>query len=185
VLPLSNMAGETLVAAAAAKAIFGPKGDTVVRVVIVLSLFSAANAILLIGSRLPYGLSRDGLIARGISNVNPGGTPVPALLITTLATIALIVSGTFNQILALAAFFYVVQYTASFLAVIVLRKREPELPRPYRAIGYPWVTWFLVFGSLAFLVGNVLTDRRNSLISLGLLIASYPVYRALQARKGT
>jgi len=185
VLPLPTMSGETLVAATAAKAIFGPKGDTVVRVVIVLSLFSAANAILLIGSRLPYGLSRDGLIARGISNVNPGGTPVPALLITTLATIALIVSGTFNQILALAAFFYVVQYTASFLAVIVLRKREPELPRPYRAIGYPWVTWFLVFGSLAFLVGNVLTDRRNSLISLGLLIASYPVYRALQARKGT
>mgnify|MGYP003694297679 CR=1 FL=1 len=76
-----------------------------VRVVILLSLFSAANAILLIGSRLPYGLSRDGLIARGMSNVNPGGTPVPALLITTLATIALIVSGTFNQILALAAFF--------------------------------------------------------------------------------
>jgi amino acid transporter len=72
-----------------------------------------------------------------MSNVNPGGTPVPALLITTLATIALIVSGTFNQILALAAFFYVVQYTASFLAVIVLRRREPELPRPYHAIGYP------------------------------------------------
>ena len=70
-----------------------------------------------------------------------------------------------------------VQYTASFLSVIVLRKREPELPRPYHATGYPWVTWFLVLGSLAFLVGNVLTDRRNSLISLGLLIASYPVYR--------
>ena len=154
-----------------------------VRVVIVLSLFSAANAILLIGSRLPYGLSRDGLIARGMSNVNPGGTPVPALLITTLATIALIVSGTFNQILALAAFFYVVQYTASFLAVIVLRRREPELPRPYHAVGYPWVTLFLVLGSLAFLVGNVLTDRRNSLVSLGLLVASYPVYRLLKARR--
>jgi APA family basic amino acid/polyamine antiporter len=55
VLPLTTMAGETLVAAAAAKAIFGPRGDTVVRVVIVLSLFSAANAILLIGSRLPTG----------------------------------------------------------------------------------------------------------------------------------
>ena len=177
VLPLSNMAGETLVAAAAAKAIFGPKGDTVVRMVILVSLFSAANAILLIASRLPYGLSRDGLLPRGMSNVNPGGTPVPSLWISAFATVGLIVSGTFNQILALAAFFYVVNYTASFLSVLVLRKREPELPRPYRAIGYPWVTWFLLLGSLAFLVGNVLTDRRNSLVSLGLLIASYPVYR--------
>jgi APA family basic amino acid/polyamine antiporter len=183
VLPLSSMAGETLVAAAAAEAIFGSKGDTVVRVVILLSLFSAANAILLIGSRLPYGLSRDGLVTRGMSSVNPGGTPLPALLITALATIALIVSGTFNQILALAAFFYVVNYTASFLSVLVLRKREPALPRPYHAIGYPWVTWFLVLGSLGFLVGTILTDRRNSLVSLGLLVASYPVYRILRARR--
>jgi APA family basic amino acid/polyamine antiporter len=93
------------------------------------------------------------------------------------------VSGTFNQILALAAFFYVVNYTASFLSVLVLRKREPALPRPYHAIGYPWVTWFLVLGSLAFLVGTILTDRRNSLVSLGLLVASYPVYRMLRARR--
>jgi len=182
VLPLSNMAGETLVAAAAAKAIFGPRGDTVVRVVILVSLFSAANAILLIASRLPYGLSRDGLLPPGMSNVNPGGSPVPSLWISAFACIGLIVSGTFNQILALAAFYYVVNYTASFLAVLVLRKREPDLPRPYRAIGYPWVTWFLLLGSLAFLAGNVLTDRRNSLVSLGLLIASYPVYRVVRRK---
>jgi basic amino acid/polyamine antiporter, APA family len=182
VLPLSNMAGETLVAATAAKAIFGPKGDTVVRAIILVSLFSAANAILLIASRLPYGLSRDGLLSEGLSRVNPGGTPVPSLGVSGVATIALIVSGTFNQILALAAFFYVVNYTASFLSVLVLRRKEPDLARPYRAVGYPWVTWFLVLGSLAFLVSNVLADRRNSLVSLGLLIASYPVY--LLVRRG-
>jgi APA family basic amino acid/polyamine antiporter len=182
VLPLSNMAGETLVAAAAAKAIFGPSGDTVVRVVILLSLLSAANAILLIGSRLPYALSRDGLLAQGMSKVNRGGTPLPALLATTLVTVALIVSGTFNQILALAAFFYVVQYTASFVSVLVLRKREPELPRPYHAVGYPWVTGFLVLGSVGFLIGTVITDRTNSLVSLGLLAASYPVYRMVRRR---
>ena len=182
VLPLSNMAGETLVAAAAAKAIFGPSGDTVVRVVILLSLLSAANAILLIGSRLPYGLSRDGLLAKGMSKVNTGGTPLPALLATMLAAIALIVSGTFNQILALAAFFYVVQYTVSFVSVLVLRQREPDLPRPYRAVGYPWVTGFLVLGSLGFLVGTVITDRTNSLVSLALLAASYPVFRLVRRK---
>jgi APA family basic amino acid/polyamine antiporter len=73
-----------------------------------------------------------------------------------------------------------VNYTASFLSVLVLRRKEPDLPRPYRAIGYPWVTWFLVLGSLGFLVSNVLADRRNSVVSLGLLIASYPVYRLVR-----
>jgi APA family basic amino acid/polyamine antiporter len=73
-----------------------------------------------------------------------------------------------------------VNYTASFLSVLVLRRKEPDLPRPYRAIGYPWVTWFLVLGSLAFLVSNVLADRRNSVVSLALLIASYPVYRLMR-----
>ncbi|MGH7704068.1 MAG: APC family permease [Gemmatimonadales bacterium] len=182
VLPLSSMAGETLVAAAAAKAIFGPNGDTVVRGVILLSLLSGANAILLIGSRLPYALSRDGLLSPVMGRVNQGGTPVPSLLASTAATIVLIVSGTFNQILALAAFFYVVLYTVSFVAVFILRRREPDLPRPYRAIGYPWITGFLMLGSLGFLVGSLLSDTRNSLFSIALLMASRPVYRLVKGK---
>lgn len=183
VLPLSLMAGQTLVAATAAKAIFGPYGDTVVRSVILLSLLSAANAILLIGSRLPYALSRDGLLHPLMGSVNQGGTPVPSLLASTLATILLILSGTFNQILALAAFFYVVLYTVSFVAVFILRRREPDLPRPYRAIGYPWITGFLVLGSLGFLVGSLLSDTRNSLFSSALLLASWPVYRIVRSKE--
>ena len=183
VLPLSDMAGEKLVAAAAAKAIFGPKGDTVVRVVILLSLLSGANAVLLIGSRVPYGLARDRLFPQGLAAVSTGGTPTPSLFLTSAVTIGLILSGTFNQILALAAFFYVIAYTASFLSVLVLRRREPELPRGYKALGYPYVTIFLVLGSLAFLAGNVLTDRRNSAVSLALLAASYPVYRMVKRRQ--
>ncbi len=83
--------------------------------------------------------------------------------------------------LALAAFFFVVQYTTSFLSVIVLRGREPDLPRPYRAIGYPWVTGFLVLCSLGFLAGNLTSDRKNGLLSFGLLLASYPVHRLIRA----
>ncbi len=180
VVPISRMAGQELVAATAARQLFGPSGDTVVRGVLLVSLMSAANAILLMGSRLPFALSRDGLLWRGFSSVNQGGTPIPSLMISTIATVALLVTGTFNQILALAAFFFVVNYTASFLSVIVLRRREPDLPRPYRGFGYPWVPGFLVVCSLAFLVGNITSDRTNGLISLGLLVASYPVFRFIR-----
>jgi basic amino acid/polyamine antiporter, APA family len=182
VLTPARMAGQNLVAATAAREIFGDRGDTVVRGVLIISLLSAANAILLIASRLPYAMSRDGLLWRGFQRVSVSGTPRPSLLASALATGLLLVTGTFDQILALAAFFYVVQYTSSFVSVFALRLREPETPRPYRALGYPWVTGFLVIGSLAFLVGNVISDTRNSLVELGLLVASYPVYLLVRHR---
>lgn len=176
VLSPARMAGEDLVAATAAREIFGAKGDVVVRGILLVSLFSAANAILLIASRLPYAMSRDGMLSAGFSSVSPSGAPRPSLYLSTLATAILLLTGTFDQILALAAFFYVVCYTSSFISVFILRLREPETPRPYRAFGYPWVTGFLVVGSLAFLVGNVISDTKNSLVELGILVASYPVF---------
>jgi APA family basic amino acid/polyamine antiporter len=182
VLPISRIAGQELVAATAAREIFGPSGDTVVRGILLISLFSAANAILLMTSRLPYALSRDRLCWRGFDSVNTGGTPIPSLLAGSLVTILLLVTGTFDQILALAAFFFVVNYSASFLAVLVLRAREPDLPRPYRAFGYPWVTGLLLVGSLGFLASNLFGDTRNGIVALGLLAASYPVFRVM--RKG-
>lgn len=182
VLGVSGMAGETLVAATAARNIFGPSGDTVVRVVLLVSLFSAANAILLMASRLPYGLGRDGLLWNGFNEVSKGGTPLLSLLVSVVATAILLLTGTFDQILALAAFFFVVNYVTSFLAVLILRRREPDTPRPYRAWGYPVTTWFLVLGSFAFLFANLYSDRRNGIISLLLLAASYPVF--LLIRRG-
>ena len=105
-----------------------------------------------------------------------GGTPALSLWASVVASSILLLTGTFTQILALAAFFFVVNYVTSFMAVLILRRREPDTPRPYRAWGYPYTTWFLVIGSFAFLLSNVYSDRRNGLISLVLLAASYPVF---------
>ena len=64
----------------------------------------------------------------------------------------------------------------------MLRRREPDAPRPYRAWGYPWTTGIALVGSIAFLVGQFVGDTRNSLWSLGLLALSYPVYLAIRSR---
>jgi APA family basic amino acid/polyamine antiporter len=87
-----------------------------------------------------------------------------------------ILSGTFNQVLAVVAFFFVSYYTLAFISVIVLRRREPDLPRPYRVWGYPWTTLIVIVGSIAFLAGAVAGDTKNSLWALGLLAISLPVY---------
>ncbi|MCA1556921.1 MAG: APC family permease, partial [Acidobacteria bacterium] len=83
-------------------------------------------------------------------------------------------------VIAILAFFFVANYTISFACVFVLRRREPELPRPYRAWGYPWTTMLALLGSVAFLCGAAASDTRNSLYALILLAASYPAYLLLR-----
>lgn len=180
VLTLQGMAGDNLVAASAARAVFGPAGDRVVRAIILVSLLSTANAIALVTSRVPYAMARDRLLWRRLGDVNEGGTPVVSLAITSAVAIALILTGTFGQVLALAAFFYVFQYAISFISLIVLRRREPEAPRPFRIRPYPGLPLFLLLGALAFLVGNLITDTRNSLWSVALLLGSWPVFRLMK-----
>jgi APA family basic amino acid/polyamine antiporter len=78
------------------------------------------------------------------------------------------------------AFFFVANYTLSFISVFVLRRREPEKERPYRAWGYPWTTALALLGSVLFLVGGIASDTRNSLYALALLAVSYPLFRLMR-----
>ena len=86
-------------------------------------------------------MSRDGVVSRRAATVNPGGTPTVALLLSTVVALLFIVFGrTFEKVVTLLAFFFVANYTLSFISVFVLRRREPDRPRPYRVWGYPWTT---------------------------------------------
>ena len=176
-VPTSALAGSQLAAGTVAQALFGARGELVVRLVVVISLPSAVNACLLMASRTLYSFSRDGLGIPMATRVNAGGTPTIALTLTALVAITFLASGTFQTIIAIAAFFFVADYTLSFIAVFVLRRREPEAPRPYRAIGHPWTTGFVLLGSLAFLASAVVGDQRNSLFALGIVLISYPIFR--------
>lgn len=176
-VPTSALAGSPLAAATVAHALFGDRGELLVRIVVILSLPSAVNACLLMASRVLYSVSRDGLGITPATRVNAGGTPFVSLLLGGAVALAFLATGTFETMIAIAAFFFVANYALSFLAVFVLRRREPAAPRPYRAVGHPWTTGFVLLGSLAFLVSAVLADRRNSLYALAIVVVSYPVYR--------
>ena len=176
-VPLAAFAGSSLAAGTVAHAIFGAAGELLVRIVVIVSLPSAVNACLLMASRVLYSMSCDGLAVGPATRVNAGGTPTVALIATGAVALAFLASGTFETIIAIAAFFFVGDYTLSFCAVFALRRREPDAVRPYQAVGHPWTTGFVLLGSLAFLASAVVADRRNSLFALGILLASYPVYR--------
>jgi len=181
VLPIDKMAGQPLVAATAANEIFGPKGDAVIRVLTIVSLLSAVNAYQLMTSRVLHRLSVFGFLP-GASYVNRGGTPAVALFLSAVVVIALVITGTLELVLAVTAFFFVAQYALIFASVFILRKREPNAPRPYKAKGHPWTTGLVLLASIGFLIGAAVTDTRNSVYSLVLLALSWPLYRVLRPK---
>jgi APA family basic amino acid/polyamine antiporter len=176
-VPLGALAGSPLSAAVVANALFGAKGELIVRIIVVVALPSAVNACLLIASRVMNSVSRDGLGFSAASSVNRGGTPAIALIASGVVALTFLATGTFNNMIAIAAFFFVAAYTLSFIAVFVLRHREPSAPRPYRAFGHPFTTGFVLIGSIAFLASAVIADRRNSVYALAIVVVSYPAFR--------
>jgi APA family basic amino acid/polyamine antiporter len=185
VVPLPTIAGEKLAAGVVAQHLFGPLGDPILRSLTIAALISAVNSNVLMAPRVLFAMSRDSLFWRGAREINEGGTPDIALLFSSLVAAAFIVSGRFEQIMAVLSFFFVAIYTLSFTSLFVLRKREPDAPRPYRAIGHPFTTGLALLASVAFLVGAVASDTRNSLYALVVLACSFPVYLLIKLQRAT
>lgn len=184
VLPMSQIAGKEFAAGEAANVIFGRYGDTIFRSLVVVSMLSGINAYHLMASRVLFAMSRDGLFTTKAAAVNEGGTPTVALFLSALVAVLFILFGRrFEVVITVLAFFFVANYVLSFISLFVLRQREPEKPRPYRAWGYPVTPALALIGSLLFLAGAIWVDRTNSLYALGLLAVSYPVFRVMKLLK--
>jgi APA family basic amino acid/polyamine antiporter len=177
VLPVSSIAGQDLAAGTLTRSLFGRYGDVCIRAVMILTLLSLTNVNLLCASRVLYAMSRDGLGSRTVVIVNSGGTPVVALLLTTVASLAFIASGSFEKVIAVTAFFFVAKYTMSYLALFWLRRQEPDSLRPYRAWGHPWTTAAALVGSVAFVSSAIAGDTRNSMYAVAVILACYPLYK--------
>ena len=179
VLPMNEIAGNNFSLGLAAERVFGQHGDFIFRSIMVLALLSSINALHLMGARVIYAMSRDGLFFRAVSRVNQGGTPTIALLLSALVGVAFAIFS-FERVIAMLAFFFVTNYLLSFISMFILRLREPQLERPYRAWGYPFTTALALLGSVGFLIEAVREDPTNSYLTLLALAGSYPVYRVLK-----
>jgi basic amino acid/polyamine antiporter, APA family len=176
VLKMSGLAASEVPAADAARAIFGPHGKQIILVIAIITVLSSMNACLLCASRILFALGRDRMLPPWLSSVNSGGTPSSALLMCALVSIGLVVSGTFETLIAVATFLFVTVYISGFSALFRLRARQPDLPRPFKAWGHPWSTLFVLIASAGFLVGSVISDLKHSLFTLVLIAVNYPIY---------
>jgi len=170
VVPISELSGSTLPAADAARAIAGTHGRNLITVLSLVSLVPLLNAVTMMGTRVIFAMGRDKLFWSRTSTVNAGGTPDTATLLTAAVAVVLIATGTFQRLIAMTSFFLAANYSLCCVALLVLRRREPHLPRPYRAWGYPWSVWLVTALSLTFLVGMLMGDILNGIASLGLFV---------------
>jgi len=176
VLPLPVLAASQLPAADAARVVLPRGGAELVTVISLLTVLSLLNNLLLAAPRILYGIGRDGLLTEKAAIVSQGGTPRMALVLTSVFVVIVILTGSFEQIIALSAVLFLIYYSAAFLAVFVLRYRFPNLPRPYKAFGYPFSTAIVLIGSIAFLIAAVAEDPRSALIAAVFLAGCAPAY---------
>lgn len=182
VLPIPTLASSKLPAADAVQLLFGPGSAQVVTFLLMISIMGIINAQIMFNPRVIFAMGRDGLFFPFVNQVNEGGTPINATILTASTSIILILTNTYNKLSDIATFFFVLCYAASFAALIRLRKTEPDLPRPVRAWGYPLSTWILLIASLAFLIGVVIGDFSSSLYAIGFIAVSYPIYLLIKRR---
>jgi APA family basic amino acid/polyamine antiporter len=175
-LSLPVLAASQLPAADAARLILPRGGAQLVTMISFLTVLSLLNCNLLTQPRIVFSIGRDGLLSAKAALVSDGGTPRIALGATSVVALVLILSGTFEQILALYAVLFLLYYVSAFAAVFVLRRREPTQERPYKAFGYPFSTALVLLGSVAFLMAAIAQDPRSGLIAAAFLAGCAPVY---------
>ncbi len=175
-------AGNDRVATATMQTIWGGSGAVFTALLVMISTFGCANGLILTGARVIYAMAHDGVFAKTTGKLNQSGAPAAALILQGLWSGLLALSGTYSELLDYVIFAQLLFYALTVGAVFILRKKKPDVPRPYRAWGYPTVP--LIYIALAIALMLDLLFLRPHYTWPGLLIAlsALPVYRMIATR---
>ena len=177
VLPASGVAGSDRVAAAMMRQVWGDGGANAVSIAAMISIFAALNGSILTGARVPYAMARDRLFFRSIGDVHPKYfTPANSIIALTAWSMVLILSGGYDQLFTYVIFASWILYGMATASVLVLRRKRPDMPRPYRALGYPVVPIIFVLVAAALIVSTLQKSPRESLMGLGIMATGIPFY---------
>jgi APA family basic amino acid/polyamine antiporter len=184
-LGTSGMGASDHVAVDAVRALVGPAAGTIVGTLILVSIFSATNGLMLTAPRLYYAMARDGVFFRVLARVNPRlGTPAFAISALAVWSAALAISGTFEQLLTYVVFTGWIFYGLAAASILVYRRTQPNAHRPFRVPGYP-LTPILFVGAAGLLVlDTLLTQPRRAAFGVGAVLIGTPAFYLWRRRTG-
>lgn len=174
-LPVAVMRSAQLPVSIAIADIFGHLSLVIVAAIAIVTLLGCNNASIMIATRILHGLARDGLVPRKISRVNGGGTPDFALAITGALAIVLALTGQFETIFLITAALTVFVNTLIDAALFKLRWSEPDLPRPYRSKGYPWLPALALVLDLALVVAFLAANLKSAIYMVAAVCLCVPM----------
>jgi APA family basic amino acid/polyamine antiporter len=185
VLPLNEIAfaKDDRVAIAAANNIFGNAGTIVIAVMIMISTFGCNNGLILAGARVYYTMAKDGLFFRKTGELNKNAVPAYALWVQCLVASILCLSGKYGDLLTMVSFIVVIFYILTIIGIYILRRKRPDIERPYKAFGYPVLPAVYVILALLFCCGLVWASPTYSLWGLAIMLAGIPLYYIAVASK--
>jgi APA family basic amino acid/polyamine antiporter len=177
VMTVPAIAATERVGDAVAARTMGPAGASVLSVVVLLSIIGAINGNILTGARIPFAQARDGLFFSRFGRVHPRfETPAAAIMALGVWTGVLILTGSYETLYAYSILSAWIFYTLSVVAVWVLRRKLPGIPRPYKMWGYPYTLWAFVMVSVWFLADALVNQPKTALIAFGMAAAGIPFY---------
>ena len=183
VFPASRMAASGRIAADVMAVVFGPAGAAAIALIILLSMTGTANGHIMTSSRVFYAMARDGLFFKGIAKVHPRYlTPHLSIIMLTSWAAVLSLSGTFEQLFSYVIFGFWIFMGLTVAGVILLRRKRPDLPRPYRTWGYPLTPLLFILSSVFLTINSLVHDFRNSAFGLGLIALGIPVFFVWRGR---
>ena len=187
VMPAAAVAASERPAADAVAMVLGHAGASLVSIGIAVSMLVTLNGSTMSGARVPFAMSRDGYFFKGIADVHPRfHTPFIALLVQCgLATLLLLLGGSFRQFFSLAIFAEWLFYMITGSTVFVFRRREPNANRPYKVLGYPVVPAVFIVVSAALLYYTFTDNLSNSLAGCLVILAGVPVYYFFARRRAS
>jgi amino acid transporter len=177
VLPVDEIARSPLVAADVAVRLFGDVGNVLIAALVCVSTFGTMNSGTMCYPRIFYAMAEDRLFFRGIAAVHPAyGTPHAAIVLTAVLAIAFLWVRTFEQLIEIFILSVLPFWALGAGAVIVLRRRRPELPRPYRTPGYPFVPILFIAATVGLVLNSLVRHPWSTGASFAAILAGVPMY---------
>ena len=176
-LGVSAASASDRIAAEAVAAVLGPNAGKVIAVVILVSMFSAANGLVLTAPRMYYAMARDGVFFAKLGEVHPRfGTPAVAIVTSCLWAMVLAASGTFEQLLTYVVFAGWIFYALGALAIFVYRRRGAGAAAAFRTPGYPVTPVLFILSAAAIVINTIVTQPERAAVGLGMVALGVPVY---------
>jgi len=176
---LAALAGSDLALAHALELAISPAAGSIVVIAAILILLTHQNLEYMSGPRILQALAVDGFATERAQKVGKGGNPVFAILVTWMLAVGLILVGGFEFLLLLSVFIFIPLYLVVIIGVLILRKREPDAERPYRAWGHPYSTIVCLIGWTIITLFQAYVERETAIYAVAMVAVSWPVYKYL------